>query len=49
MAVAQNEHTVSSEMGNSPTMVYQSYRELATLERGQEWFGISPAELKIVV
>jgi integrase len=42
MAAVQNEHTVSSEMGNSPTMVYQSYRELATREQGIEWFSILP-------
>jgi integrase len=44
MAMVQNEHTVSSEMGNSPAMVYRSYRELATREQGGEWFSISPGK-----
>jgi integrase len=42
MAVVQNEHTVSSEMGNSPAIIYQSYRELATPEQGAAWFSIKP-------
>jgi integrase len=44
MAVVQNEHIVSSEMGNSPTMVYQNYRELVTQEWGCQWFSIRPNE-----
>ncbi len=42
MEGVENEPTVSSEMGNSPTMVYQSYRELATREQGESWFSIIP-------
>jgi integrase len=44
MAVVQNEHIVSSEMGNSPAMVFANYRALATKEQGEEWFSILPEE-----
>jgi integrase len=47
MAVVQNEHIVSSEMGNSPAMVHKNYRELATLESGLEWFSVTDAILPI--
>ncbi len=42
MAVLQNEHQVSAEMGNSPAMVFANYRALATHEQGEEWFNILP-------
>ena len=45
MAVVQNEHEVSGQMGNSAAMLYANYRALATKEQGEEWFGIFP-ELK---
>ncbi len=44
MAIVQNEHQVSAEMGNSPAMVYSNYRELATKEDGEAWFAIFPEE-----
>jgi integrase len=42
MAIVENEHQVSAEMGNSPAMVYSNYRELATKEDGEAWFNIFP-------
>jgi integrase len=42
MAVLQNEHEVSAEMGNSPAMVFANYRALATKEDGEAWFNITP-------
>jgi integrase len=45
MAVIQNEHQVSAEMGNSAAMVYSNYRELATKEDGEAWFSIFPRNL----
>ena len=42
MAVLQNEHQVSAEMGNSPAMVFANYRALATKEEGEAWFNIFP-------
>jgi integrase len=44
MAILQNEHQVSAEMGNSPAMVFANYRALATKEQGEEWFAIGPEE-----
>ncbi|MCE0497600.1 MAG: site-specific integrase [Methylacidiphilales bacterium] len=44
MAVLQNEHQVSAEMGNSPAMVYANYRALATKEQGEQWFNIMPEQ-----
>jgi hypothetical protein len=31
------------EAGNSPTMIFRHYRELATEEEAAEWFSILPA------
>lgn len=42
MAVVQNEHEVSGQMGNSAAMLYANYRALATKEQGEEWFSIMP-------
>jgi hypothetical protein len=44
MAILQNEHQVSAEMGNSPAMVFANYRALATKEQAEEWFAIVPKE-----
>jgi integrase len=33
---------VALEAGNSPTIIFQHYRELATPAEAQEWFGILP-------
>jgi integrase len=35
---------VALEAGNSPTMIFRHYRELATEAEAAEWFGISPAK-----
>jgi predicted SPOUT superfamily RNA methylase MTH1 len=42
MAELQNESQVAHEMGNSPRMIYKSYRELATPDEAERWFNIFP-------
>ena len=42
MAKLQDESKVAYEMGNSPRMIYKSYRELATPEEAEIWFNIFP-------
>jgi len=45
-AILQNEHQVSAEMGNSPAMIFQNYRALATKEQANAWFNIFPEKGK---
>jgi len=40
MALTGNAQKVSSEMGNSPQMIYRNYRKLVTKREGEEWFSI---------
>jgi len=42
MAELQNEAQVAYEMGNSPRMIFKSYRELATPDEAERWFNIFP-------
>ncbi len=42
LAVTQDAAKVALEMGNSPSMLFQHYRELATPEDAATWFGIKP-------
>jgi hypothetical protein len=35
---------VALEAGNSPTMIFRHYRELATEAEAKEWFSIVPAK-----
>jgi hypothetical protein len=35
---------VALEAGNSPTMIFRRYRELATEGEAKEWFGILPTK-----
>jgi hypothetical protein len=35
---------VALETGNSPDIIFKHYRELATEEQADEWFGIVPKE-----
>ena len=42
MAQVRNEHTVSTEAGNSPAMIFHHYRELTTPEVAERWFAIEP-------
>ena len=40
LAVVEDAEKVSFEMGNSPKMVFQNYREVVTPEEGHAWFEI---------
>ena len=35
---------VALEAGNSPSIIFRDYRELATEEQADEWFGILPKD-----
>ena len=42
LAIVQDAAKVSFEMGNSPKMVFEHYREIVTPEQGEQWFQIKP-------
>lgn len=43
LAVLNNIEQVAEESGNSPQIIREEYRELATKEEGEAWFSIFPA------
>lgn len=45
MASTNNAQQVSSEMGNSPQMIYRNYRKLVTKKEADEWFSIFSVKL----
>ena len=42
IAIVKSAEQVALEAGNSPTIIFKHYRELATEEQADEWFGIFP-------
>jgi hypothetical protein len=42
LAITQSADQVSLEMGNSPNMVFDHYREVVTPNAAQEWFSVAP-------
>ena len=44
LAATQDVAAVALEAGNPPTMIFRHYRELATEQEANEWFGILPAK-----
>ena len=42
MAILKSAAEVALEAGNSPRMIFEHYRELATGEEANEWFGVRP-------
>jgi hypothetical protein len=44
LAQTKDMAAVALEAGNSPTMIFRHYRELATEEEAADWFGILPAK-----
>ncbi|MGC2576930.1 MAG: tyrosine-type recombinase/integrase, partial [Terrimicrobiaceae bacterium] len=44
LAATKDVAAVALEAGNSPTMIFRHYRELATEEEAVDWFGILPAK-----
>jgi integrase len=43
LAATQDVAKVALEAGNSPTVIFRHYRELATEAEAAEWFGVKPA------
>jgi len=43
LAETKDVAAVALEAGNSPTMIFRHYRELATEAEAAEWFGVKPA------
>ena len=43
VAATRDVAAVALESGNSPTIIFQHYRELATEAEAAEWFSIVPA------
>ena len=46
LAIIQDAAKVSFEMGNSPKMVFEHYREIVTPEQASQWFEIKPPDAK---
>jgi hypothetical protein len=44
IAIVKSAEQVALEAGNSPTIIFKHYRELATEEQANEWFGVAPEE-----
>jgi integrase len=49
LAEIQDVNRVALEAGNSPTMIFRHYRELATPAQAKTWFSISPSQAANVV
>jgi len=49
LAETQDVNRVALEAGNSPTMIFKHYRELATPADAAAWFAIAPAEAANVI
>jgi len=45
-AITQNENQVAAELGNSPSMVFGHYRQVAKPDQAKAWFGIVPEDGK---
>lgn len=44
IATVKSADQVALEAGNSPSIIFTNYRELATGEEADKWFGILPKE-----
>ena len=49
MAVLKNAAEVALEAGNSPRMIFEHYRELATTAEAEGWFGIRPDKARLAI
>jgi integrase len=47
MAVLKNAAQVALEAGNSPRMIFEHYRELATKAEGNAWFAVRPDKPRV--
>ncbi len=43
-ALHGNENLTAAQAGNSPTMIHQSYKGLATKKQAEEWFSVQPVK-----
>jgi integrase len=46
MAAHSNENLTAAECGNSPQMIHEHYRALATAAEAKRWFGTNPAKAR---
>jgi hypothetical protein len=46
MAIVKNAGEVALEAGNSPRMIFEHYRELATADEAEKWFARRPSEAR---
>jgi hypothetical protein len=44
MAMHTNENLTAAEAGNSPQMIHDHYRALATQKEARAWFSVKPAK-----
>ena len=44
MAILKDENKVALESGNSPKVIFESYRELVTEQDAKAWFSIEPTK-----
>ena len=44
IAIVQSADQVALEAGNSPSIIFKHYRELATEDLADQWFGILPKD-----
>jgi integrase len=44
-----NEHSTAHQAGNSPAMLHQNYKGLATRKEGEAWFTVAPAQAANVI
>ena len=49
MAMHTNENLTAAEAGNSPGMIHDHYRALATRREAANWFGVKPAKSANVI
>ena len=49
MAMHANENLTAAEAGNSPQMIHDNYRALATKNEAKKWFGVKPARAANVI
>jgi len=49
MAVLKSAAEVALEAGNSPRMIFEHYRELATESEAKAWFGVQPDKQRLAM
>ena len=49
MAILKDENAVALESGNSPKVIFESYRELVSAGDAEKWFRIVPAESETII